>query len=172
VDEKHLVPRTPPAQPRSPLVARIRRDLSLGKPRGRVLWVEDNESCVSVVKHYFDRWGLGRRLDITFTENGDEALERLRASPPDALVTDSCHPGADYREFVETIQATPTLRHVRTVLTYGDCTDHRGFDLVLDKPWSELDLTRLKAFFESIPQGPGDRRPAGGARRSSGGRPV
>lgn len=64
--------------------------------RCRVLIVDDDALARQVLGHFFSHAGH----DVVFAQSGLEALEILRADPPDAIVLDSMMPVMGGMEFL------------------------------------------------------------------------
>jgi CheY-like chemotaxis protein len=85
---------------------------------------------------------------VALAENGPEALEMLRAEPPDVVVCDLGLPGMSGYDLARAIRADAQLQHLRLIaLTgYGQPDDRArtaeaGFDEHLVKP---VDLSALQ----------------------------
>ncbi|MBA2301920.1 MAG: response regulator [Acidobacteria bacterium] len=91
------------------------------------------------------------RMQFTVIEAGDgaSALEAMRTTRPDVVVTDLALPGMDGFELVERMRADPRLEGVPVIALSGYATaEHEsrarkaGCDLVLQKPCLPDDLAR------------------------------
>ena len=91
------------------------------------------------------------RMLFTVIEAGDgaSALEAMRTTRPDVVVTDLALPGMDGFELVERMRADPRLEGVPVIALSGYATaEHEnrareaGCDLVLQKPCLPDDLAR------------------------------
>jgi two-component system response regulator MprA len=107
------------------------------------------------------------RYDVELAADGAEALDRLAASPPDAIVLDVAMPRVDGLEVCRRLRAagdrTPVL-----MLTARDAVDDRvegldaGADDYLVKPFALRELrARLRALLRRTDRGPEPLRFAG-----------
>ena len=103
-------------------------------------------TVVAVVEDNADNRLLVRALlegafDLVEYENGTEALEGLRASPPDVVLLDISLPGMDGREVLRHLRADPHLSHLPVIaLTAHAMSGDRerylaaGFNEYVSKP--------------------------------------
>lgn len=141
-----------------------------GTPRGRtaayaimptamaeVLVVEDEESLLHALRYNLTRAGHEVRL----CTNGSEALDLVRAQPPDVLLLDLMLPGVDGLEITRTLRrdsSNPTLSRLPILmLTARDAEIDRvvglelGADDYLTKPFSMHELlARVKALIRRV----------------------
>src|SRR6266481_7562133 len=104
---------------------------------------------------------IQRVIELTFADeditviavsDGDQAIERLEASPPDIVLADIGMPGKNGYEVAEYIRQTPNLSHIPVVLLTGafEPVDQAkasaaGCDGVLAKPFEpQLVIGRVK----------------------------
>jgi CheY-like chemotaxis protein len=104
---------------------------------------------------------IQRVIELTFADedikvvavsDGDQAIERLEAAPPDIVLADIGMPGKNGYEVAQYIRQTPKLSHIPVVLLTGafEPVDHAraaeaGCDGVLAKPFEpQLVIGRVK----------------------------
>ena len=128
-----------PAQPESPTAA---EPLCAPPGRGIVLLAEDNAD----MRAYIQRL-LERRFTIVTARDGQEALDYLRKSPVDLLLTDIMMPRLDGFALLSQIRADAALRDLPVVLLSahaGDEAKIEGLDVGADdylvKPFSAREL--------------------------------
>ncbi|OFW29163.1 MAG: hypothetical protein A3G76_07685 [Acidobacteria bacterium RIFCSPLOWO2_12_FULL_65_11] len=104
---------------------------------------------------------IRRVIELTFADenitvvavgDGDEAIERIEAAPPDIVLADTGMPGRNGYEVAEYIRRSPRLAHIPVVLLTGafEPVDHArvaavGCDGVLAKPFEpQVVVARVK----------------------------
>ncbi len=106
----------------------------------RILVVDDEPDIVRLVVTILE----ARGHVVTVGRDGEEALARVRADPPDVLVIDFNLPGLDGLEVCRRLKADPTTRAVPILMmcaTYVSLTDaahgaeHLGPDEYVIKPF-------------------------------------
>jgi PAS domain S-box-containing protein len=118
-------------------------------PSGQVLLVEDNDANAASMVDYL----TSRNLILTRACNGQQALERAIAHPPDLILMDIQMPGMDGLETIRRIRAHPQINAIPiialTALAMAEdeaaCRD-AGADDYLTKP------VRLRLLLERILQ--------------------
>ena len=85
----------------------------------RILVVEDDRHISRVIALWLKRNGH----EVITAHDGGSALEMIRESSPDLLVTDVNMPGMDGLELLEAARAESLLRHKAIVLT-SRCDQH------------------------------------------------
>ena len=89
----------------------------------RVLLVQPGSTVSSAV-----RWKLAALgLNLHCADNGYIAIERMKDSTPDVVVTDTHSTGLTGIEFGQFMRAQPTLRHVPLIFLSDDI----GYDLAV-----------------------------------------
>ena len=91
-------------------------------------------------------------IDVVAVSDGDQAIERLNASPPDIVLADIGMPGRNGYEVAQYVKQTPSLAHIPVVLLTGafEPVDQvraaeAGCDGVLAKPFEpQLVIGRVK----------------------------
>ena len=91
-------------------------------------------------------------INVVAVSDGDQAIERLNASPPDIVLADIGMPGRNGYEVAQYIKQTPSLAHIPVVLLTGafEPVDQAraaeaGCDGVLAKPFEpQLVIGRVK----------------------------
>lgn len=102
----------------------------------RVLIVEDHLDTRQMYAEF-----LGLEFDVLTAATGEDALDLMRAHPPDVIVTDLSLPGIDGFELISRVRADDTLKAIPilSLSGYGG-TDHderalkAGCDRILQKP--------------------------------------
>jgi CheY-like chemotaxis protein len=104
---------------------------------------------------------IQRVIELTFADedvqviavsDGDQAIERLQASPPDIVLADIGMPGKNGYEVAQFVRQTPGLSHIPVVLLTGAFepvdqarANEAGCDGVLAKPFEpQLVISRVK----------------------------
>jgi CheY-like chemotaxis protein len=104
---------------------------------------------------------IQRVIELTFADedvtviavsNGDQAIERLEASPPDIVLADVGMPGKSGYEVAQYMRRSPRLEHIPVVLLTGAFepvdqarADEAGCDGVLAKPFEpQMVIGRVK----------------------------
>ncbi len=104
---------------------------------------------------------IQRVIELTFADedvtvvavsNGDQAIERLEASPPDIVLADVGMPGKSGYEVAQYMRRSPRLEHIPVVLLTGAFepvdqarADDAGCDGVLAKPFEpQMVIGRVK----------------------------
>ena len=104
---------------------------------------------------------IQRVIELTFADedvqviavsDGDQAIERLEASPPDIVLADIGMPGRNGYEVAQYIKQSPRLAHIPVVLLTGAFepvdqarASEAGCDGVLAKPFEpQLVISRVK----------------------------
>jgi DNA-binding response OmpR family regulator len=109
----------------------------------RVLLVDDDPVMLRLLEVNFRLEGF----DTTTATRGEEAVEAIRADPPDALVLDVMLPGIDGHDVVRAIRAEPAAAELPVVFLTGRATDDPRFEApgisVMGKPFDLQDLVAL-----------------------------
>jgi CheY-like chemotaxis protein len=118
---------------------------------------------------------IQRVIELTFADedvqviavsDGDQAIERLKASPPDIVLADIGMPGKNGYEVAQFMRQTPALAHIPVVLLTGafepvdqERAARAGCDGVLAKPFEpQLVISRVKELLARR-HGDGDAAP-------------
>ncbi|MHB0867297.1 MAG: response regulator [Thermoleophilia bacterium] len=94
----------------------------------RVLVVDDESSLRTLVRANLEIDGF----EVSEAVDGIEAMDMLRASPPDLVLLDIMMPGKDGIEVLEEVAADPDLRDIPVILltAKGELTDlQKGAEL-------------------------------------------
>jgi excisionase family DNA binding protein len=97
----------------------IPRPLSLAAKR-RVVVVDDDPAQLRGMGRAFRRWA--DKIEVTFVDNGVDALVEVGAVRPHALVIDVYMPGLDGIEVCRRLRANPTTRDLVLIVTSGRMT--------------------------------------------------
>jgi CheY-like chemotaxis protein len=120
---------------------------------------------------------IQRVIELTFADedvtviavsDGDQAIERLEASPPDIVLADIGMPGKNGYEVAQYIRRSPKLAHIPVVLLTGAFepvdqarANDAGCDGVLAKPFEpQLVIGRVKELLARSQRGPDAKAPA------------
>lgn len=111
-----------------------------------ILLADDDETVVDVVERYLRRDGY----DVTSVGDGESALERAIADPPDLLILDLMLPGIDGFEVCRQIRALAPVPVIMLTARTEESDRVIGLDLGADdyvsKPFSPKELTaRVRA---------------------------
>jgi len=91
-------------------------------------WPADNTKVPHTLLLADDSVTIQRVIELTFADedvevvavgNGDEAIERLDAAPPDIVLADVSMPGKNGYEVAQYIKSSPRLAHIPVVLLTG-----------------------------------------------------
>lgn len=120
-------------------------DLHSDPHRRSVLVVEDEDSIALAIEFVLSRQGYAHRRAAL----GREALESIRALPPDLVLLDIMLPDISGYEIIETLRADPALRGTRVLMmtARGSVVERRkglelGADGFIAKPF---ELNELRA---------------------------
>jgi two-component system cell cycle response regulator len=116
----------------------------------RILIVDDHEDNVELLRARLESWGF-----IAETAgDGQEALVKIEASPPDLILLDVMMPVIDGMEVARRVKANPTLPFIPIIMqTALDATENKvegleaGADDYITKP---IDFAELKARLNSM----------------------
>lgn len=114
-----------------------------------VLIVDDEPNILELVKFNLEREGYR----VTTVENGREALDRVKASPPDLVILDIMLPGMDGLEVCRNMQKEERTRNIPIIMLTARAEEmdkvlglELGADDYLTKPFSPRELVaRVKA---------------------------
>ena len=106
----------------------------------RVLYVEDELALHGLVEF----WLTDAGFTVELAEDGAEALDMIRSSPPDLVITDAMMPNLRGDELVEIMKSDPQLSHIPIVMATAAASPlrvsrmlERGCSAVLGKPLDE-----------------------------------
>jgi DNA-binding response OmpR family regulator len=110
----------------------------------RVLLVDDDPAMLRLLEVNFRLEGF----ETVTATRGEEAVDAVRADPPDAVVLDVMLPGMDGHEVVRTIRDEPAAATLPVVFLTGRSTDDdprfEGPGIaVLGKPFDPQELVAL-----------------------------
>jgi signal transduction histidine kinase/DNA-binding response OmpR family regulator len=80
-------------------------------PRPRILFADDNADMRDYVG-----WLLGERFDVRAAADGVQALELIRAEPPDLVLSDVMMPGLDGFALLDAVRGDDRLRRIPFVM--------------------------------------------------------
>ena len=106
----------------------------------RVLYVEDELALHGLVEF----WLTDAGFTVELAEDGAAALDMIRSSPPDLVITDAMMPNLSGDELVEIMKSDPQLSHIPIVMATAAASPlrvsrmlERGCSAVLGKPLDE-----------------------------------
>src|SRR5438132_240870 len=107
-------------------------------------------------------------IEVIAVSNGDEAIARMEASPPDIVLADVGMPGQNGYEVAKYVKKTPRLSHIPVVLLTGafepvdeERAAEAGCDGVLAKPFEpQLVIGRVKELLRGVPERPARKQEA------------
>jgi two-component system alkaline phosphatase synthesis response regulator PhoP/two-component system response regulator VicR len=109
----------------------------------RILAVDDEPNIRRLIQVNLERQGY----TVEVAENGAQALEKIRESCPDLLVSDVMMPEMDGFELVANIRRDPTLENLPIIVLTAKTQDRdvmegykRGADMYLTKPFNPAEL--------------------------------
>jgi excisionase family DNA binding protein len=116
-----------------------------GAARRRMVVVDDDPAQLRGMGRAFRRWA--DKVDITYVDNGVDALVAVGAVRPHALIIDVYMPGLDGIEVCRRLRANPATRELVVIVTSGRVTPELeqaaraiGVRRVLRKP---VDVTAI-----------------------------
>lgn len=129
----------------------------------RVLIVDDDEDARMLLSRALARGGL--TVDVETAVDGRDALDRIAAMAPHAVITDLMMPHMDGFELCAALRAAPSTAAIPVLIVTaleGEADRARGLaagaDEYLTKPISADDLTSRLAALLARQRHPGDRR--------------
>jgi CheY-like chemotaxis protein len=102
----------------------------------RILVVEDEPDVRYVLRRVFE--GAGHT--VAEAGHGAAALELVRTSAPDLVVTDMMMPVMGGAELISRLRADPATAQIPILAATGDVQLARGADAVLAKPYRREEL--------------------------------
>jgi DNA-binding response OmpR family regulator len=109
----------------------------------RILIADDEPHIVTALEFLLGNSGY----EVEVARNGDEALERIAAAPPDLVLLDVMMPARSGYDVCREIRARPDLAAVKVVMlsAKGSRADvqrglEAGADLYITKPFSNREL--------------------------------
>jgi CheY-like chemotaxis protein len=100
------------------------------------LVVDDEPDLRFVLRRIFERGGH----EVLEAGHGAAALELVRASPPDLVVTDMMMPVMDGPDLIGRLRADPATAQIPILAATGDPRLATGADAVLTKPYQSVQL--------------------------------
>ena len=97
----------------------------------RILVVDDEPDLRYVLRRIFERAGH----EVVEAGHGAVALEVVRASPPDLVVTDMMMPVMGGADLIGRLRADPSTAQIPILAATGDPRLAGGADAVLTKPY-------------------------------------
>jgi CheY-like chemotaxis protein len=97
----------------------------------RILVVDDEPDQRFLLRRIFERAGH----EVTDAGDGAVALQAVRESAPDLVVTDMMMPVMDGAELIRCLRADPATAHVPILAASGDSQLAGGADAVVSKPY-------------------------------------
>ena len=117
---------------------------------GRILVVDDHEDNVELLRVRLEAWGY----QVDTAQDGQQALERIQASPPDLILLDVMMPEVDGNEVARRVKQNPALPFIPIIMqTALDSTESKvegleaGADDYITKP---IEFAELKARLRSM----------------------
>jgi CheY-like chemotaxis protein len=102
----------------------------------KILIVDDEPDLRYLLRRVFERAGHV----VTDAGHGEAALEVVRGSPPDLVVTDMMMPVMDGAELIRRLRADPATAQIPILAVTGDAQLAGDADAVLTKPWKSQQL--------------------------------
>jgi CheY-like chemotaxis protein len=116
----------------------------------KILYVEDNDDNVYVVKHRLGRLGY----TIVVASDGEQGVVLAKAEQPDLILMDLSLPGVDGWEATRRIKADESTRHIPVLaLSAHAMTQDRAQALAAgcdDYDTKPIDLPRLRAKIDAL----------------------
>jgi DNA-binding response OmpR family regulator len=128
------------------MVRRMLASMARNGPPPRILIVDDDAVIVRLLQINFRLEGY----EVDTASHGEEALERVRAHRPDAVVLDVMMPGIDGWEVCRRLKEAPDVKHVPVIFLSARAQDEdrqRGYALGVDeyvtKPFDPSHLVEI-----------------------------
>lgn len=102
----------------------------------RVLVVDDEPDQRELLRRIFERAGH----EVRAAGHGADALEIVRESPPDLVVTDMMMPVMGGAELIRRLRADPATAAIPILAASGDIELAGGADAAMRKPYSSGSL--------------------------------
>jgi two-component system, OmpR family, alkaline phosphatase synthesis response regulator PhoP len=109
----------------------------------RILAVDDEPNIIRLIEVNLTRHGY----QVETANNGVQALEKIRASRPDLVVSDVMMPEMDGFELLSSIRRDPALESLPVIMLTAKAGDKdvlggysRGADMYLTKPFNPAEL--------------------------------
>lgn len=102
----------------------------------KILIVDDEPDLRYLLRRVFERAGHV----VTDAGHGEAALEVVRESLPDLVVTDMMMPVMDGAELIRRLRADPATAQIPILAVTGDAQLAVEADAVLSKPWKSQQL--------------------------------
>ncbi len=127
------------------------------KSKRHILLVEDEEDILELVSYNLGKEGY----QVDSVTSGEEALQRIKASPPDLVLLDLMLPGVDGLEVCKTIKNNPDTKGLSIIMLTARSEEadivtglELGADDYITKPFSRrVLLARVKAVLRRGEQG-------------------
>jgi CheY-like chemotaxis protein len=104
-----------------------------------VLVVDDEPDVRYLLRITLELAGYG----VVEAAHGEAALEQVRRSPPQLVLTDRMMPRMNGGELIERLRADESLKAIPIVIISGTRGDRGGADAVLGKPFDTSELIVL-----------------------------
>ena len=125
-------------------------DVRRESDRARILIVDDNPDSLEILRVRLESWGYRTQT----AADGEEALKKIEAHPPDLILLDIMMPRVDGMEVARRVKANPELPFIPIIMeTALDTTEAKvegldsGADDYITKP---IDFAELKARVNSM----------------------
>jgi CheY-like chemotaxis protein len=109
----------------------------------QILIADDESSILAVLQLFFRQAGY----EVTTARDGQEALDRVRANPPDLVIFDIQMPRKTGIQAITELRAIPHLAHIPAIALTAFVRDflppavlEAGFDKLITKPFELLEL--------------------------------
>jgi CheY-like chemotaxis protein len=102
----------------------------------KILIVDDEPDLRYLLRRVFERAGH----IVTDAGHGEAALESVRGTLPDLVVTDMMMPVMDGAELIRRLRADPATAQIPILAATGDPRLAVGADAVLSKPYQSAQL--------------------------------
>lgn len=122
----------------------------------RILIVEDHPTMREAMRLVLD----GEGYDLDEASDGDTAIARIRAAPPDLVFLDLHIPGADGTAVLRTVRDDAATRDVRVIVVTATGEEGRaealalGADGYVTKPFSPAELLATVRAALALPPAP------------------
>ena len=127
----------------------------MSDPKTRFLVVDDFSTMRRIVRNLLKELGFA---NVDEAEDGAVALQKLKSSPFDFVVTDWNMPNMDGLTLLQTIRATPTLKHLPVLMITAEAKKENiiaaaqaGASGYIVKPFTAGTLSeKLNKIFEKL----------------------
>ena len=109
----------------------------------RVLLIEDEPNIIEAISFILSRDGF----TVHIHEDGETAVDRVMATPPDMIILDVMLPGRSGYDILRDLRADPRTKHLPVMMLTArgqtkdrDLAERLGVDRFMTKPFSNTEV--------------------------------